>query len=99
ALNLFERQAQVAQRQDAVEFRQLRRAVIAIACEAIRMRRLQQADLVVIAQETIGDLCKSGKLTNGEHSCPPFYPLAWLSLAWPYALFRTDEPILNVDAT
>ena len=50
AFNLVERQAQLFQRQDPIEIRQLVSAVIAVAGKLIGVTRLEEADLVVISK-------------------------------------------------
>jgi hypothetical protein len=69
--DLLQRQAELLQRKNAVEPRQLPDAVVAIAGLGIDMGGLQQSELVVEPQLPCRDLRDLGKFTDPEHQNSP----------------------------
>src|SRR5262249_26262310 len=65
--DLVERQSQLFERQNAIEARQLVGGVIAVARPPINMLRLEQIDIVVVAQQATRNLGDFRELTNFEH--------------------------------
>jgi hypothetical protein len=65
--DLLEGKAQLLQRQDAVQARQLADAVVALAALGIRACRAQQAELVVVPEQPARNLRDLGELTDPEH--------------------------------
>ena len=65
--NLVQRKPQVLQRQDAVEAGQLAGRVVAVTGEAVYFSRLEQTDLVVVAQRLHRHMAEFGKFADLEH--------------------------------
>lgn len=65
--NLGQGKTQVLQREDAVEPGQLVGRVVPVAGEAVHFSRLEQTDLVVVAQCLHRYLAESRKVSDFEH--------------------------------
>src|SRR5688500_6519303 len=67
-MHLVEIEPEILQHQDAIQLRQLRHRVIAVARLRVGMRRRQQPDLVIKTQQACGDSGDPRELSDPEHA-------------------------------
>src|SRR5207302_7234859 len=72
--DLFQREAEVAQGQDAMQSAQLAGGVEAVAVGRVDLLGLEQADLIVVAQHPRRHLAESSELSDVQHDADIYMP-------------------------
>ncbi len=72
--DLVEAEAEIAQRQQPVQTRELRHRVRAVPVVGVDALGTQQADLVVVPQHPRRDLAEAGKVSDAQHDNTSEHP-------------------------